>query len=211
MKEGHDIEVQVPISERLYFNLVNQGIPLLSTGFGHKIIRLDCQQLDNSVLRAGKEDPFAVGTGCSLGVDSLGSILYYSQSNTPPSFRITHLTYFNVGAFGNDTDQSAISYEKDMPMIEEYAAFKLMPLVMISSNIGELYEGWNFDHCNQTRNSATVLALQKLFRRYYYASTIDVSNLKIKPDAAYFESALVPYFSIEKYSIFNSLVSGKNP
>ena len=72
MKEGHDIEVKAPISERLYFNLVNQVIPLLSAGFGHKQIKLTCNQLDNSVLMAETEKPFAVGTGCSLGVDSFG-------------------------------------------------------------------------------------------------------------------------------------------
>ena len=197
MKEGHDIEVKAPISERLYFNLVNQVIPLLSAGFGHKQIKLTCNQLDNSVLMAETEKPFAVGTGCSLGVDSFGSILYHLQPDTPTNFRLTHLTYFNVGALGNDTEKATVSYEHDLPMIQEYAAYKQLPLVRISSNIGKLYEGWNFDHCNQSRNSATVLALQKLFRRYYYASTVDVSHLKIKHDAAYFESALVPYFSTE--------------
>lgn len=197
MKEGHDIEVKAPISERFYFNLVNQVIPLLSAGFGHKQIKLTCNQLDNSVLMAETEKPFAVGTGCSLGVDSFGSILYHLQPDTPTNFRLTHLTYFNVGALGNDTEKTTVSYEHDLSMIQEYAAYKQLPLVRISSNIGKLYEGWNFDHCNQSRNSATVLALQKLFRRYYYASTVDVSHLKIKYDAAYFESALVPYFSTE--------------
>lgn len=185
MKEGHDIDVQVPISERLYFNLVNQVIPLLSAGFGYKRIQLKCYQLDNSELKAEDEKPYAVGTGCSLGVDSFGSILYYTQPDTPPDFRLTHLTYFNVGALGNDTEKATASYNHDLPKIEEFAAFKHMPLVKICSNIGKLYEGWNFDHCNQSRNSATVLALQKLFRRYYYASTVDVSHLQIKHDAAF--------------------------
>lgn len=196
MKEGHNIEVNAPVSEKLYFNLVNQVIPLLSAGFGHKRIQVKCNQLDNSKLD-GDREPFAVGTGCSLGVDSFGSILYHTSSETPHNYKITHLTYFNVGAHGNDIDKATVSYDNDLSMVQEYADFKQMPLVRISSNIGELYKGWNFDHCNQTRNSATVLALQKLFRRYYYASTIDLSHLGLKGDAAYFETALVPYFSTE--------------
>ena len=198
MKEGHDIEVQAPISERLYFNLVNQVIPLLSAGFGHKRIQLKCGQLDNRMLMVDDEKPFAVGTGCSLGVDSFGSILYHLQPDAPPNFRLTHLTYFNVGALGNDTEKATASYEHDLPMIQEYATFKQMPLVKISSNIGKLYEGWNFDHCHLTRNSATVLVFQKLFRRYFYASSSDVSHLHLSNQATgYYETSIMPYLSTE--------------
>ena len=202
MKEGHDIEVKAPVSERLYFNLVNQVIPLLSAGFGHKRIKLICHQLDSSVLMADTENPFAVGTGCSLGVDSFGSILYHLQPDTPPSFRLTHLTYFNVGALGNDTEKATVSYEHDLPMIQEYAAYKQMPLVQLSSNIGQLYTGWNFDICHLTRNIGAVMALQKLFQRYVYASSHPTSDLQLSDKATgYFETALAPYLSTENTDV----------
>lgn len=201
MKDGHDIEVEAPCSEMLFFNLVTQAIPILAEGFGHKRITVKCDQLDNRVLTVDGEIPFAVGTGCSLGVDSFACILYHTQPNISDNYRLTHLTYFNVGGMGNDTAKATASYMHDIPMIEEYADFKKMPLVTISSNIGELYDGWNFDHCSHSRNPAAVLALQKLFKRYYYASSVDVSHLKINNDAAYFESALVPYLSTENTNL----------
>lgn len=202
MKEGHDIIVDAPVSEKLYFNLIELIVPVLSRAFGYKQIAIDCHKIECGLLKVDGKEPWAVGTGCSLGVDSFGCILYYTQKHIPENYRVNCLTYFNIGAHGNDTAKATASYEHDLPMIEEYAACKKLPLVTISSNIGLLYEGWNFDSCHNTRNIATVLALQKLFKTYIYASGIDVSHLKLSnKDVAYFETAVVPNLSTENTTI----------
>ncbi len=210
MSIGEDVCVEAPVSEKLFFNLKTLVIPTLSLALKHKKIDLICKELDHSVLFAeGKSNQtFAVGTGCSLGVDSFSTLLYYTSDNVPPSYRITHLTYFNVGANGNDIEKATAAYEKDLPLVKEYVSYKEMPLVTLSSNIGSLYKGMSPDICLHSRNMGAVLALQKLFHGYIYSSGHTVQDLKLSSyDTAYFETVIIPAFSTENTQISVGLPS----
>lgn len=205
MKRGEDIQVNAPISEKLYYNLKSQVIPLLAVALGHQEIKVNCNNLDDTIIysednAAGCQK--AVGTGCSLGVDSFSTILYYTSGEVPQSYHLTHLTLFNVGANGNDLKKTTESFKVDLPMASEYAKYKSLPLVTLTSNIGELYQGWDFALCHHTRNIGGVLALQKLFKKYIYASSYPVSKLRIsRVDPSHFETALVPYLSTENTEV----------
>ncbi len=197
---GEDIRVDAPVSERLFFNLTTLVIPTLALALKHKKIDLICEKLDHSILIAEGEScqSLGVGTGCSLGVDSFSTLFYYTSNKIPPSYRITHLTYFNVGANGNDIEKATAAYENDFPMVKEYVSFKQMPLVTLSSNIGSLYKGISPDICLHSRNMGAVLALQKLFHSYIYSSGHTVQDLRLSSkDTAYFETVIIHAFSTE--------------
>ena len=203
MKEGEDIMVNGPVSEKLYFNLTTHVIPLLASALGHSKITIHAKQLDNTVYSASETHSPLVGTGCSLGVDSFSTILYYSSDRIPASYRVNCFTLFNVGANGNNIAKATKSFLIDKPMASEYAIFKQMPLVTLSSNIGILYEGWNFALCHHTRNAGAVLALQKLFAKYIYASSYPSTDLRISSvDPSHFETALLPYLGTENPEVF---------
>lgn len=204
MRKGEDIVIDAPISEKLYYNLSTLVVPTFAVAYHYKKIKIRSSALDATVLKAEGEHNLscAVGTGCSLGIDSLSTILYYTSDRVPKNYQITHLTFFNVGAHGNDVEKATISYNNDYSMIKEYADYKQMPLVTLSSNIGILYKGWNFDNCHLTRNIGAVLAFQKLFCHYVYASSHDISVLKLSDKATgYFETVIAPNLSTENTEV----------
>jgi len=181
-------------------------IPLLASALGHQPITIHAKHLDNTVYVSSETHPPIVGTGCSLGVDSFSTILYYTSDKIPESFRVNCFTLFNVGANGNDIAKTTESFLIDKPMASEYANYKHIPLVTLSSNIGMLYEGWNFALCHHTRNAGAVLALQKLFAKYIYASSYPSTDLRISSvDPSHFETALFPYLGTENTELYIGL------
>lgn len=204
MSIGEEITVEAPVSEKLYYNLTSLVIPSIAEAYHQKKIQIHCDCLDCSILKADgvNERERAVGTGCSLGVDSFSTILKYLSDSIPPNYRVTHLTYFNVGAHGNNTEKATESWEKDYPLIKGYADFKKLPLVTVSSNIGILYEGWNYDACHHSRNLGAVMALQKLFSHYVYASGFPILDLSLDSETtAYFETVIGPGLSTENTEV----------
>jgi len=206
MKKGEDIIVKGAVSEKLYFNLTTHVIPLLASALGHQRITIHAEKLDNTVYPDSVSREPVVGTGCSMGVDSFSTILYYTSDKIPASYRVNCLTLFNVGANGNDVAKTKDSFKIDKPMAEEYAGYKHLPLVTLTSNIGMLYEGWDFALCHHTRNAGAVLALQKLFTKYIYASSYPSTELRIsRQDPSHFETALLPYLSTENTELIIGL------
>lgn len=157
IKLGQDIECDT-ISEKLYYNLVHTVIPILAQIYGGKEIKIHCKHLSNQNYQAK-----AVATGCSLGVDSFSTIIDHIGTDCSPSYRLTHFTYFNVGAHGDkNLDKVKESYDNDFKLVDAYAETKKIPVVAVESNISKLYEGFDFNQCALIRNMSVVLSMQKL-------------------------------------------------
>lgn len=193
IKHGHDITCDT-ISEKLYYNLVRKAIPLIASIHGAKEIEIKYSHLTNENYH-----PTAVGSGCSLGIDSFSTILDHLSDECPASFKLTHFTYFNVGANGDiDLNKVKESYEKDYKLVLEYARSKNIPVVKIESNISQVYLGEPANENYMSRNMAAVLSMQKLFSKYIYASSYPLKDAKfIKEDMAAQESWLLPAWSTE--------------
>lgn len=198
--EGHDIECNT-LSEKLYYNMTNTAIPMLAEVWSCKKIKIYYQHLTNKNYE-GK----GVGTGCSLGVDSFSTIMDHIGEECPPSFRITHFTYFNVGAHGDkNLDRVKMSYEKDYQMVSAYARYKNIPVVRIESNISKYYAKFKSEQNLMMRNMAAVLSMQKLFHNYIYASSYHLKDTHYSThDAHYQMPFLLPAFSTES----SELISG---
>ena len=103
---NQDIEIETCLSEKLYYNIQNT----LNGGYPNvKKVKISCKSVINP-----NYTPFAVGTGCSLGVYSFASILYNSQKWLSSDLKLTHLALFNVGAYGSfdfeKTEKSCIDF-----------------------------------------------------------------------------------------------------
>ena len=193
IKHGHDITCDT-ISEKLYYNLVRKAIPVIASIHGAKEIEIKYSHLTNENYH-----PTAVGSGCSLGIDSFSTIIDHLSDECPASFKLTHFTYFNVGANGDiNLNEVKKSYEKDYKLVLEYARSKNIPVVKIESNISQIYLGEPANENYMSRNMAAVLSMQKLFSKYIYASSYPLKDAKFtKKDMHPQESWLLPAWSTE--------------
>lgn len=193
IKYQEDIEVDGFISEKLYYNIKNNLIYTLSIPFHpKKLVDVRCKG-----TKVMNYSPTAVGCGCSLGVDSFSAMLRHMSDDCPVGFRITHLTNFNIGAYGNDFEKGHISFLKALESVQEFADTEGMPLVLVESNMGAFFKHHTFNWSGPVRTMSTALALQKFFRRYYYASGHSNADFEITDIMGHFASLVIPMFSTE--------------
>ena len=201
---NEDIVVEGAMSEKLYYNLTNTILYILSSLYDCNI-KIHANELTNTNFEAS-----GVGCGCSLGVDSLTAIFQHSSKfcgegheAASASYNITHLTYFNVGAMGSaDLAKAKASFDKDIQMIRVFANEIGLPLVSLESNFAILYKDFGFDASGDIRNFSAALSLQKLFGKYLYGSGYPVTEFKYdKGQTGYYEFLLAPLVSTESMEI----------
>ena len=193
LRNQEDIKIEAPISEKLYYNIKNNILYTLSIplNVNHKL-NVYCDEYITPSFH-----PTGVGCGCSLGVDSFSAMIGHMSSECPKGFRITHLTNFNVGAYGNDYETATTFYQEVLPDVKKYAELNDIPLVLLESNFGIYFKGVNFNWCGPIRTMAAALSLQKLFRRYYYASGSANKDFKYSQTMSDFVSLIVPLLSTD--------------
>jgi len=199
---NQDIVVKGSMSEKLYYNIFNSVLYILSLIYNNKVaIRAES-------LVDMKFESKAVGCGCSLGVDSFAAMLQhlktpFGEESTPDSYQITHLTYFNVGAMGYvDLAKAKASYDKDIQMVLSFANEVGLPVVSLESNFSLLYKDFDFDASGDLRNFSAALSLQKLFGKYLYGSSFPIADFKFdRGQTGYYESLLAPLLSTESMEL----------
>lgn len=200
MAFGHDIVCKKkPISEALYWKLTSIYMPVLSKGTTYyKEISIDCD-LDDTVFES-----FGVGTGFSAGVDSFFTVLKNTKKATR-NFNITHVTFFNVGACGSYGGKVAFDRFQDRIGLFKNTIDELgLKLVLVNSNISEtVMMSYNYTHT--FRSISAVLALQKLFKTYYYSAGYPLTRFSLNPeDSAYFDLLNTTCFGTENTQFFST-------
>ncbi len=171
-----DIQSEVPITSKLLYQLNNMIIPALhdeKTGLRKIEVVADPAEEVEKIANY-------CGTGVSCGVDSFSAILMNLEDCVQPEYKLTHLAVFNTGALNYD------GYGKNVPLdlwrektlqefdernkLGEIVSEELgLKFIDIDSNIPEFYQGaFSFSHTY--RNCSAVLATQKMWENYYYAS-----------------------------------------
>ncbi len=201
---NEDITVECAMSEKLYYNISNSILHILSHIYGNKI-NIHVKSLINPQYGGS-----GVGCGCSLGVDSFAAILKHfplipnsDVEIASDAYRITHLTYFNVGAMGSSNlEKARESFLKDLRLVKSFAEIINLPVVTLESNFALLYQDFNFDSSGDIRNFSATLALQRLFGKYLYASGYPISDFKYDiAQTGYYEFLLAPLLSTESTEI----------
>lgn len=119
-------------------------------------------------------------------------------------FKLTHLTLFNVGAYGNNYEYTKEKFSEDSKRAESFAKMLNKPLVLVDSNIAELYTHKDiYTFALRLTIAAGILALQKLFKVYYVSSsrTIDAMKLSNK-NQSFYENSITQLLSNNNTSIF---------
>lgn len=172
MSHGQDVHVAAPVSDRLLYTLPTYLIPPMHRMAPELLaqVNLTCDQPAAGTLpNAG-----AVGTGLSCGIDSFFTIAHHSREGVPPGHRITHLAYHNVGAHTREDGDSETLFRERQGRIRAFAAEYGYPLVTVDSNVDEILDRFSFIQTHTFRNAAAALALQKLYRTYYYSSSATI-------------------------------------
>lgn len=215
MITGSDIEFEAPMSEKMGFNIQHFLIPALCTKEkGYRRICLIGPTVDKPY---GNKS--AVGTGMSCGVDSFYTMQEYTKSTVPDKYRLTHLTYFNMGAIfhPNRSEKKEYSikefYETTDRMSEEkcenarqVAELSNLSLVYVKSNLDSDYYRGAYGHTGVYRNCAMTLALQGLFSTYYCSSGgwPGYFDLTLTEGSQHYESLLCTCFSTESLTFILS-------
>ncbi len=206
---NQNICVDAPMSEKLYHNLQYGVLYALAKAYQREdkndsitTINIFCQRTSHENYHGA-----AVGTGCSLGVDSFSVIKKYLFDNKSfPDYRISHFAVFNVGAFGSDnTELTRKSFLNGVMNARLFAEKLGLPVVSVDTNLHQLYPEHNFNWSHTYVNMGCVLSLQKLWGHYLFASGYPVDDFQFSfKNTAHFESFLLPCFSTESTELIHA-------
>lgn len=209
VKTHQNIIVESSMSEKLFYNLNDSVLYAVTKAYeakyGNKtdnIVRVECDNLVSPNF-----NPNAVGTGCSLGVDSFAVLKHHLFSDDCPlSYKVTHLTLFNAGAFGSrDAEGARRSFEREIEQIKVFAKRINVSFVWVDSNVRSFFPELSFDWCHTFLNMGIVLSMQKLWKKYLYASGFSVDYFSFDiADSAHYEPFLLPHLSTESAELISA-------
>lgn len=191
MEHNYHVECDVPVSERLMYQLNEYLIPAISKNIKryHKI-EIIANTSDIEFCGCG------CGTGLSCGVDSFYSVLKNLEHGAGSKLQLTHLCFFNAGAtgmFGGEHARQVFTERcKRFRKVSDKLGCKF---VSCDSNMNEfLLQEHEKTHIFRTL--CIPLALQKLFGIYYFSSTYEYAEFKFTDfDPAYYEILILPNLS----------------
>ena len=198
VKHNYDVLIDGNISSRLFYQLKTYLLPLLCSQYKKNTISIECNLTEQLYNAKG------VGASISCGVDSFYTILKH-QNLKDSKFNITHLTFFNAGSHGDFGGEGARKLFNDrIKFIRKFCLENNYKLVTVDSNMNELIM-MEHKKTHSFRTLACVLALQKLFGKYYFASGYHYNDMEIDEDSAgHYDTLNVQCLSNENLTIYLS-------
>ena len=176
MVEGQDIICMAPVSETLLYNLETFFIDSLVKNSKALYRPKISAPIASDVLECHQ----AVGTGASMGVDCMHSIVTHTGS-IYKNHNITHLSFHNVGAsYGSNSSL----YQERLANAKAFCKDNGYELVVSDSNFMEIIPQDHF-MSHQYSSAFAILCLQKLWGTYYYASGAPFSEFSLKDNDLY--------------------------
>lgn len=203
MEKGHDIQLNFPVSERLYYTLTTYLIKALSLAISSLTeISIIHGGLDSTPI----ENAGAVGTGFSGGVDSFCTVYEHLHENCPESLKLTHFTFHNVGSHGDfGGEDSRKLFKERLKLVKPFADEKGIDIISVDSNLSEILT-MDYIPTHTIRNAAVILLMQKLFRYYYYSSGYEFTEFAISPKlpSASYDILSLNMLSTESLTFFSA-------
>ena len=187
MERNEDIVTKSPMSSRLWHNLTQFYIPMMTQAFPNlHPIKIIPASLTNDVKPAR-----GVATGFSGGIDSFAAVVQHFVREISEDHRVTHFLFHNVGSHAHGSAEGdrrffRQRYETVLPFAQEVG----ITTVPVDSNLGHVFP-MNYVKTYSAVNPSVLLVLQNKFHRYYYASGYKYADCRVAPvkDIAYLGSA----------------------
>lgn len=198
VKHELDILVDGTISSQLFYQLNDYMLPMLCKSFNKKIIKIESDTNDIDYKSSG------VGASISCGVDSFYTLLK-NQEKKDSKYDITHLTFFNAGSNGEyGGDNARKLFNERLKFIRNFCDTNDYKLVIVDTNINE-FMMMNHEKTHTFRTFGCVLALQKLFGKYYFASGLEFDGSHIdEEDTAFYDILNIHLLSNENIKFYCS-------
>ena len=195
MSSHQDIKIDAPVSAKLLFNIKNSLMAMLLKVLPDSImIKIDAKTADTPFPNTN-----SVGCGCSLGVDSFSSILKHLEKEVTPGYRITHFALFNTGQLGDlNLEAAEKDFKEKVERLKPFAKEIGLPLIAIDTNLNFPYldSKVNLLQSYPLRTISAAVSLQKLFKRYIYASSYSAYTIEFTDlDIGHIESLVIPLLS----------------
>lgn len=165
MLAGRDLVVQGTMSELLLHNL-NVRYQVLMNILDPRLQRIEvtAEKVTTDASRAK-----GVAAGFSAGVDAFCTVADYALGDCPPSLRLTHLLFNDIGSHGRGASAKR-RFETRLSHVRPVAEAIGLPLVTVRSNLDAFYDGITFIRSHSPRNASVALLLQQGIGRFYYSS-----------------------------------------
>ena len=195
---GHDIQSEAPLTKRFYELLTDQFLPCfyrMHKGMPCHSVKIIADVADE-IPGLGN----AVGTGISCGVDSLHVFSAHPD--------VTHACIWNMHGVthGETKEKRGLGWKNLVAQAERFCAETGHELVVGNTNFDRgCFDDLAFDGSTTYGNLFAAHCLQKLWSKYYVASTYSVEDFSLKTsifsDPTHYEYFLFPFVSIGHFSI----------
>lgn len=192
MEKQYNIKSNLPITERLKYQLSEYLIPFISNNSSvfHQI------KILAPIIGSAEKNNKAVGASLSGGVDSFFTI-YNHLDREEVSYNITHLTFFNAGHAGLG-EEGRRKYEQRIEWIADVAKEFGVNLLTVDSNVNDFLDQ-NHISTHSLRTLSIPLLLQKLFSRYLFASGYRIEEFQYSDgDTADYDLLIVQCLTTDK-------------
>lgn len=207
MENDMDIQFETPMSEKLYFQMVNQFIPIVTENNPSWISPI---KLNGPLISERIENTGGVATGCSGGVDSFYTIVKHGIREKIKNYKLTHLLFASVGTLDDDNGRITSYFKNTLKRMEHIAEETDTKAVGVYSNLHEFYKFpyKGFSMFYATTYGACAYALQRILRVYYISAGYPISEFtlnvnKVKEyDASVFDVFTVGCMDTESLSFY---------
>lgn len=198
MERNLNIKSEIPLSERLYFQLTKYLMPFLVSFNKHlHVINISANLVSKDY------EAIHVGTGISCGVDSLSTIVYHGLEEKVEKNKIDTLTLLNTGYYGCAENNSE-NYRRYIQQSFDFAEKHHYNFLTVDSNLSNVME-YNFLSAHTYLTCSVLLLLQKYFSVYYYASGYTVNHFRVDfSDSANYDIFLLDCISTENLKFYSS-------
>ncbi len=201
MATGQNLVCEAPVDGQLLYNLNTQLVPFLCSRYSSlKPVKI------MAPTKSFVHPDVAIGRhvlAMSCGLDALTAYAELSGPDSPPALQPEALLFNDIGAFGRGEAKQA----HDLELVERFAKDRALPLVRLTSNMGE-FGGPAYPNAYSCRGAAAAWALKGgVARKVTYASGTDYVHmgcLDQMADMGAFDPITFPMMSNSGLEIYSS-------
>ncbi len=203
MENDMDIEFEMPLSERLYYQLTNYYIPMIAKyNSNYPLYNINLMgPFDDRIISNKK----AVATGCSGGVDSFYTIAKHLSDEVHANHKLTHIVFSSNGITDANEERLKNNYKKNFSTMQKIADDCNIELIGCYNNLGYFYKYpyKSFVDFYTTTYCSVAFALQKLLSIYYASSGIPIEFFNLDISRGDFAGSAFDIFTLENLNTEN--------